>query len=60
MGNKDIAEKSLEWLPDIFADIVNAYFAIHGIKRVVQPHELMDTKERKRLRFQWRPQRSRA
>ena len=46
MGNKDIAEKSLEWLPDIFADIVNAYFAIHGIKRVVQPHELMDTKER--------------
>ena len=46
MGNKDIAEKSLEWLPDIFADIVNVYFAIHGIKRVVQPHELMDTKER--------------
>ena len=46
MGNKDIAEKSLEWLPDIFADIVNTYFALHGIKRVVQPHELMDTKER--------------
>lgn len=46
MGDKDIAEKALEWLPDIFADIVNAYFAIHGIKRTVQPHELMDTKER--------------
>ena len=46
MGDKDISEKALEWLPDIFADIVNAYFAIHGIKRVVQPHELMDTKER--------------
>ena len=46
MGDRDIAEKALEWLPDIFADIVNAYFAIHGIKRVVQPDELMDTKER--------------
>ena len=46
MGDRDISEKALEWLPDIFADIVNAYFAIHGIKRVVQPHELMDTKER--------------
>ena len=46
MGDKDIAEKALEWMPDIFADIVNAYFAIQGIKRTVQPHELMDTKER--------------
>ena len=46
MGDKDISEKALEWLPDIFADIVNAYFAIHGIKRTVQPHELMDTKGR--------------
>ena len=46
MGEKDIAEKALEWMPDVFADIVNAYFAIHGIERVVQPHELMDTKER--------------
>ena len=46
MGDRDISEKALEWLPDIFADIVSAYFAIHGIKRVVQPNELMDTKER--------------
>ena len=46
MGDRDIAEKALEWLPDIFADIVNAYFVIHGIQRVVQPDELMDTKER--------------
>ena len=46
MGNKDIAEKALEWMPDVFADIVNAYFAIHGIKRVVMPDDLVDAKER--------------
>ena len=46
MGEKDISEKALEWLPDVFADIVNAYFAIQGIKRVVKPDELIDTKER--------------
>ena len=46
MAEKDITEKALEWLPDIFADIVNAYFAIRGIKRVVNPHELVDAKAR--------------
>ena len=46
MGEKDISEKDLEWLPDVFADIVNAYFTIQGIERVVKPDELIDTKER--------------
>lgn len=46
MGEKDISEKSLEWLPDVFADIVNSYFIINGINRIVKPDELMDTKGR--------------
>ncbi len=46
MGDKDIAEKALEWMPDVFADIVNAYFTINGIKRVVRPEDLADTKGR--------------
>ena len=46
MGEKDISEKALEWMPDVFAEIVNAYFAIQGIERVVKPDELVDTKER--------------
>ena len=46
MRDKDIAEKALEWMPDVFADIVNAYFAINGIKRVVRPEDLADTKGR--------------
>ena len=46
MGEKDISEKSLEWLPDVFADIVNAYFTINGVNRIVKPEDLIDTKGR--------------
>ena len=46
MGEKDISEKSLEWLPDVFADIVNVYFTINCVNLIVKPDELMDTKGR--------------
>ena len=48
MPDKDIAEKSLEWFNDVFADIVNAYFAFNGGKNgsMIQPDDLQDTKAR--------------
>lgn len=42
MMEENISEKALECLPDVFADIVNAYFTIQGINRVVKPDELKD------------------
>ncbi|WP_156011594.1 hypothetical protein [Treponema sp. C6A8] len=40
MGEKDIAEKTLESYNDVFADIVNV--VIFGGKRIVKENELTD------------------
>ena len=43
MGDKDITERSLEWFNDVFSDIVNAWFAVNGVKGfTVMPDDLQD------------------
>ncbi|MBQ9528652.1 MAG: hypothetical protein IJR68_13715 [Fretibacterium sp.] len=43
MGEMDVAEKVLEEENDVFADIINAFFAMRGITgRVVRPEDLQD------------------
>ena len=45
MGEKDIAEKDLAWHDDVFADIVNAWFAVSGIRGwTVRPEDLEDAR----------------
>ena len=45
MGEKDIAEKDLAWHDDVFADIVNAWFAVNGIEGwTVRPEDLQDAR----------------
>ena len=44
MGQKDIAEKTLEAYNDVFADIVSVL--LFNNKRRIRPNELLDTKER--------------
>ena len=47
MGEKDIAGKSLEWFNEVFADIVNAWLTLNGIKDLhVRPEDLTDVKAR--------------
>lgn len=46
MGDKDIAACEFEHLSSIFADIVNAFFAIHGIAGRVRPEDLRDARTR--------------
>lgn len=46
MHKQDITEKNLEWFNDVFADIVNAFFAINGIDSVINPDDLQDAKAR--------------
>ena len=45
MGERDIAERNLEEHNDIFADIVNAFFLMRGLRGyVVRPEELQEAK----------------
>ncbi|MBR1671466.1 MAG: Rpn family recombination-promoting nuclease/putative transposase, partial [Fretibacterium sp.] len=46
MGGQDISEKNLEWFNDVFADIVNVFFAINGIDSEVKPEDLRDARAR--------------
>ena len=42
MAAKDITEKTLLGFNDVFADVVNAFFALSGINRRIKPDELED------------------
>ena len=43
MADKDITERSLEWFNDVFSDIVNAWLAMNGVKRLrIKPEDLHD------------------
>ena len=42
MADKDITEKTLLGFNDVFADVVNAFFALSGINRRIKPDELED------------------
>ena len=44
MADKDKTEKILLGFKDVFADVVNAYFAISGINRRIKPEELEDVR----------------
>ena len=44
MAGKDITEKSLLGFNDVFADVVNAFFAISGINRRIDPDDLEDAR----------------
>ena len=47
MGEKDITGRSLEWFNEVFADIVNVWLTINGVKGLrVKPEELTDVKAR--------------
>ena len=47
MLDKDIAEKSLEWFNDVFADIVNAWFMVNDVEGfTVMPEDLQDARTR--------------
>ena len=46
MNQKDISEKNLEAHNKVFADIVNAFFAMNGISDRVNPDDLYDAQAR--------------
>ena len=44
MAAKDITEKTLLGFNDVFADVVNAFFALSGVNRRINPDDLEDTR----------------
>ncbi|MBQ7577133.1 MAG: Rpn family recombination-promoting nuclease/putative transposase [Synergistaceae bacterium] len=51
MSDKDMSEKTLFDYNDVFADIVNLYFALSGINRRVKPEELQNIRSRSIYKF---------
>ena len=44
MAAKDITEKTLLGFNDVFADVVNAFFALSGVNRRINPDDLEDAR----------------